>query len=53
MIDVCGQTVELARGDRMISASRDRRGLAHALTGDYVGAIEDFEFLWSGRGRMI
>ncbi|OUL37177.1 hypothetical protein BV372_03540, partial [Nostoc sp. T09] len=36
----CNQAVKLAPKDGSI---RDRRGLARALTGDYQGAISDFE----------
>ncbi len=41
VLDACERAVELApeNGDY-----HDSRGLARALTGDYEGAIEDFEF---------
>lgn len=41
VLDGCDQAVELASDDGQI---RDSRGVARALTGDYDGAIEDFEF---------
>jgi len=41
VMDACEQAVELAPDD---GDYRDSRGLARALTGDYAGAIEDFEF---------
>jgi WD40 repeat protein len=48
VIDACEQAVQLASADR-IAGNRDSRGLARALTGDYAGAIEDFEVFveWS------
>jgi hypothetical protein len=46
VLPVCEHAVELAPGHGMI---RDSRGLARALTKDYLGAIEDFKFFveWS------
>lgn len=46
VIDACERAVELAPNEGWI---RDSRGFARALTGDYAGAIEDFEFYveWS------
>ena len=41
VLDACGRAVELERNNGRI---RDSRGLARALTGDYAGAIEDFQF---------
>jgi tetratricopeptide (TPR) repeat protein len=45
-MEACERAVELAPDDGNI---RDSRGLARALTGDYEGAIEDFEYfvVWS------
>ena len=46
----CEQAVALAPRDGGI---RDSRGLARALTGDYPGAIEDFEYYvtWGAKIR--
>ena len=44
----CDHAVELAPEDGNV---RDSRGIARALAGDYMGAIEDFEFaisVWEG-----
>jgi hypothetical protein len=41
VLDLCNKAVALALTD---SSIRDSRGLARALTGDYSGAIEDFEY---------
>jgi len=47
----CENAVKLAPDDGVI---RDSRGLARALTGDFDGAIEDFEFYVNqGAGRDI
>ncbi len=40
VFEACQQAVELAPDNGVF---RDSRGLARALTGDYTGAIEDFE----------
>jgi WD40 repeat protein len=40
-LEYCERAVELAPDD---AAIRDSRGLARALTGDYSGAIEDFQY---------
>ena len=40
VLDVCEQAVQLAPGDGGI---RDSRGLARAITGNFTGAVEDFE----------
>jgi tetratricopeptide (TPR) repeat protein len=40
-LQFCDQAVALNPDD---SGYRDSRGLARALTGDYAGAIEDFQF---------
>lgn len=46
MVPICERAVEL---DPVHGGIIDSRGLARALTGDYKGAIEDFEFFveWS------
>jgi WD40 repeat protein len=44
----CEQAVSLAPGDPNI---RDSRGLARALTSDYAGAIEDFQFFVDNEKR--
>ena len=46
VMDACEQAVELAPDN---GEYRESRGLARALTEDYAGAIEDFEFFvdWS------
>jgi tetratricopeptide (TPR) repeat protein len=46
VLESCERAVELAPDN---GAIRDSRGLARALTGDYEGAIADFEFYvaWS------
>jgi WD40 repeat protein len=41
VLEYCEQAVDLAPSDPNI---RDSRGLARSLTGDYSGAIEDFQF---------
>jgi tetratricopeptide (TPR) repeat protein len=41
MLPACEQAVELEPDN---GGYRDSRGLARALTGDYEGAIEDFQF---------
>lgn len=41
VMDACERAVDLAPSSGFI---RNNRGLARALTGDYAGAIEDFEF---------
>jgi DNA polymerase III delta prime subunit len=41
VVEVCEKAVELAPDNGLY---RDSRGLCRALTGDYGGAIEDFEF---------
>ena len=41
VLDACERTVELEQDN---GAKRDSRGLARALTGNYAGAIEDFQF---------
>jgi tetratricopeptide (TPR) repeat protein len=49
VLPACERAVELEPDD---GGYRDSRGLARALTGDYAGAIEDFQFFveW-GRGQ--
>jgi regulator of sirC expression with transglutaminase-like and TPR domain len=49
VLDACERAVELEPAH---GALRDSRGLAQALTDDYGGAIEDFQFYveW-GQGR--
>ena len=44
MLPACERAVTLAP-ERYVSAYRDSRGLAGALTGDVRGAIDDFRFL--------
>ena len=46
VLDACNQAVALAPDNGAIA---DSRGVARALTGDYAGAIEDFQFYveWS------
>ncbi len=46
----CEQAVDLAPGDASI---RDSRGLARALTGNYAGAIEDFQFFVDNEKREV
>ncbi|HET6597944.1 MAG TPA: adenylate/guanylate cyclase domain-containing protein, partial [Anaerolineales bacterium] len=48
VLSYCDQAVDLAPGDASI---RDSRGLARALNGDYVGAIEDFQFFVDNEKR--
>jgi peroxiredoxin len=42
VFEACEKGVELADAEA-VAAHRDSRGVARALTGDYAGAIEDFE----------
>jgi WD40 repeat protein len=46
VLPACDHAVQLAPGDGTL---RDNRGVARALTGDFAGAIEDFEYFvaWS------
>ncbi len=48
VLEACELAVELALENR-VAGNRDSRGVARALTGDYEGAIEDFEVFvaWS------
>lgn len=48
VLPACEKAVDLATDDEL-GLYRDSRGLARALSGDYAGAIEDFEFFmdWS------
>jgi hypothetical protein len=44
VIFACERAVELAPYPNDVAQSRGSRGVARAITGDYEGAIEDFEF---------
>jgi hypothetical protein len=51
VLPACEHAVQLAPGDGPL---RDNRGLARALTQDYAGAIEDFEYFvaWSKENEL-
>jgi WD40 repeat protein/energy-coupling factor transporter ATP-binding protein EcfA2 len=45
VLPACERAVKLTSGTEHLAAARDRRGLARALTGDYIGAVEDFQYV--------
>jgi tetratricopeptide (TPR) repeat protein len=48
VLEACNKAVEVEPSSPLIWAFRDSRGVARAMTGDFKGAIEDFEAFIKG-----